>query len=137
MIVINVFSSNKWEAFLMLYKLVSKVQYFTLIIKNFLIFRDIFSVLGNPPAFHALQEALIEHVNNLSPKPDAIVVLESRGFLLGPLVALHLNIPCIPIRKKGKLPGHINQQEYTLEYGMVIFFFLLSLSHFYFKKKAL
>ncbi|KAJ9586664.1 hypothetical protein L9F63_019739 [Diploptera punctata] len=85
-----------------------------------IIFRDIFSVLSNPPAFHALKDALFEHVSEITPKPDVIVVLESRGFLFGPIVALH-NIPCVPVRKKGKLPGDICRQEYTLEYGTDVF----------------
>lgn len=47
-------------------------------------------------------------------------MLEARGFLLGPLLALHLNVPCVPVRKKGKLPGKVAQLEYTLEYAKVI-----------------
>ena len=41
------------------------------------------------------------------------------GFLFGPQVASALNVPFIPIRKKGKLPGKTIQASYEKEYGMV------------------
>lgn len=55
----------------------------------------------------------------LKGKVDCVAMLEARGFLLGPLMALHLNVPCVPVRKKGKLPGQVAQLEYTLEYAKV------------------
>ena len=36
---------------------------------------------------------------------------------LGMAVAHKLNVGFVPIRKKGKLPGKVLRQEYTLEYG--------------------
>lgn len=50
---------------------------------------------------------------------DYIVVPEARGFLLGAAVANKLNIGCIPVRKKGKLPPTAveRQFEYEKEYG--------------------
>jgi len=48
---------------------------------------------------------------------DAIVGVESRGFLFGFLLANKMKIPFIPIRKVGKLPGETLQYKYDLEYG--------------------
>jgi adenine phosphoribosyltransferase len=48
---------------------------------------------------------------------DAVAGLESRGFLLGMMIAQKLNVPFIPIRKKGKLPYKTISQSYLLEYG--------------------
>ena len=48
---------------------------------------------------------------------DAIVGIESRGFLFGFLLANRMNIPFIPIRKSGKLPGDTVKISYDLEYG--------------------
>jgi len=53
-------------------------------------------------------------------KIDAIVGVESRGFLFGPMIAQRLNIPFVPVRKKGKLPGKTVQVSYDLEYGSAI-----------------
>ncbi|XP_067001759.1 adenine phosphoribosyltransferase [Anabrus simplex] len=80
-----------------------------------IIFRDIFSVLKVPEAFKILQELLVQRVKLKA--PDAVIGLESRGFLLGPIIALQLGLPFVPIRKKGKLPGKIKQLSYTIEYG--------------------
>jgi len=48
---------------------------------------------------------------------DAIIGIESRGFLFGLPLALRLGIPFIPIRKKGKLPAETVGLSYDLEYG--------------------
>lgn len=43
--------------------------------------------------------------------------IESRGFILGSILANKLNAGFIPIRKRGKLPAEIFSQSYDLEYG--------------------
>ena len=48
---------------------------------------------------------------------DAVVGIESRGFLYGFLLANKLGVPFIPIRKTGKLPGKTIKYKYELEYG--------------------
>ena len=50
---------------------------------------------------------------------DYIVSPEARGFLLGTAIASKMNIGCIPIRKKGKLPPTVveSQVTYEKEYG--------------------
>lgn len=85
------------------------------------LFRDLFSVLRNPSAFRALQDVMIEYVSHLTSRPEAVVALEARGFLLGTLIARHFDIPFIPIRKKGKLPGEVICTTFTLEYGTGVF----------------
>lgn len=52
---------------------------------------------------------------------DVIVGLESRGFILAPLLAVKLNAGFVPIRKKGRLPGVCKEIAYTLEYRSVSF----------------
>lgn len=48
---------------------------------------------------------------------DAIVGVESRGFLFGFRLASALNIPFVMVRKPGKLPFRKVAQSYDLEYG--------------------
>ncbi|KAL2733214.1 adenine phosphoribosyltransferase [Vespula maculifrons] len=78
-------------------------------------FRDIFPVFQNTLALKALRDLLVEHVLFL--EIDLIAGLDSRGFLLGPMVCIEIDKPFIPIRKKGKLPGKVLSQDYSLEYG--------------------
>ena len=47
-----------------------------------------------------------------------VVGIESRGFILGPLLAVRLNAGFIPIRKPGKLPAAVFEESYAKEYGM-------------------
>lgn len=46
-----------------------------------------------------------------------VVGMESRGFILGAMVAAHLGAGFVPVRKKGKLPYRTMQESYELEYG--------------------
>ena len=46
-----------------------------------------------------------------------VVAIESRGFILGPLLAVRLNAGFIPIRKPGKLPAAVFEESYQKEYG--------------------
>jgi adenine phosphoribosyltransferase len=58
-----------------------------------------------------------EFIARFETKPDAIVGIESRGFLFGFLVANKLDIPFVLVRKAGKLPYKTVSIEYDLEYG--------------------
>jgi len=48
---------------------------------------------------------------------DKVVGIESRGFMFAPILAYHLNVGFVPVRKKGKLPGKTVSMAYDLEYG--------------------
>ena len=55
----------------------------------------------------------------LPSKPFSIFIvgIESRGFIVGTALATVQKVGFIPIRKAGKLPGDVDSQDYTLEYG--------------------
>lgn len=82
-------------------------------------FIDILPIFQSPVAFESLLEVLVllirERFGNQI--PDVIVGLEARGFLFGPTLALRLDRPFVPVRKKGKLPGACRTVEYKKEYG--------------------
>jgi adenine phosphoribosyltransferase len=46
-----------------------------------------------------------------------VVGIESRGFIMGPIMALELGAGFVPIRKPGKLPAEVYEEEYEKEYG--------------------
>lgn len=50
-----------------------------------------------------------------------MVGLDARGFLFCFMIAAELEISCVPVRKKGKLPGECLQFSYVLEYGTDVF----------------
>ena len=78
-------------------------------------FKDITSVLLNPDLVTEIIDAFIKRLDGV--KIDAIVGVESRGFLFGLLLANKMNLPFVPIRKVGKLPGDTLKYKYDLEYG--------------------
>lgn len=79
--------------------------------------RDVFTAMRNGNVCRVIKELLIDHIQKADSLPEAIVGLDARGFLFGFMLAAELNLPFIPIRKKGKLPGKCLSYEYTLEYG--------------------
>jgi len=50
-------------------------------------------------------------------QPDAILAVEARGFLIAPQIADKLDVPLIPIRKKGKLPQSSHVIKTSNEYS--------------------
>lgn len=82
--------------------------------KKGIMFKDITPILENQALCNEIIDGFIDR---LSVKPDAVVGIESRGFLFGFLLANKLNIPFILIRKAGKLPYKTISYEYNLEYG--------------------
>lgn len=80
-------------------------------------FRDIFSLMKDPALFSDCIRLLVDHVLREHPDTEIIAGLDSRGFIFGPVIAQNLNLPFVPIRKRGKLPGETHQASYSLEYG--------------------
>jgi adenine phosphoribosyltransferase len=78
-------------------------------------FKDITPLLANPRLFNGSIALLTEKY-----KPgdvDAVVGIDARGFIFAAAAALHLEAGFVPVRKKGKLPYRVEEQEYALEYG--------------------
>ena len=80
-----------------------------------IIFKDITPILLDPQLTREIINQIIDQVKPLN--LDAIVGIESRGFWFGIMLANKLEIPFIPIRKKGKLPYKTVSYSYNLEYG--------------------
>jgi adenine phosphoribosyltransferase len=80
-----------------------------------IVFKDITPVLAAPAAFAAVIELLAEHGAALH--CDAVLAIESRGFILGAPLAQRLGLPLHLVRKRGKLPRAALSVRYELEYG--------------------
>lgn len=80
-------------------------------------FIDIMPLFLQKDVLNEIIERFVQELKNK--KIDYLVVPEARGFLLGAAIANKLNIGCIPVRKKGKLPPTTveKQFEYEKEYG--------------------
>ncbi|MEM8790426.1 MAG: adenine phosphoribosyltransferase [Pseudomonadota bacterium] len=81
-------------------------------------FRDVTTLFSDPVGFGRAVDGIIAPY--LDHHVDGIVAMDARGFILGGAAAYRLNLPFIPIRKKGKLPGATLAEAYSLEYGEAI-----------------
>ena len=84
--------------------------------KRGIVFRDITTLTKNGPALNEAVTLLADRFR--SKKPDIVLGIESRGFVIGTGVALKLGVGMDFVRKKGKLPWKTFRAEYSLEYGV-------------------
>jgi adenine phosphoribosyltransferase len=80
-----------------------------------ILFKDITPLLQEPKALRDVVDRLTAAFK--AAKLNAIVSIESRGFLFGAPLAYNLDLPLVPVRKPGKLPAAKMSIEYSLEYG--------------------
>jgi adenine phosphoribosyltransferase len=83
--------------------------------KKGIVFRDITTLLKEPAAIRFAADQLVsryagQHISK-------VVGVESRGFILGSILADRLSVGFVPIRKPGKLPSSVLKETYQLEYG--------------------
>lgn len=80
-----------------------------------ILFKDITPLLADGGALRDSTWAMAEPFRR--EKIDQVVGIESRGFILGAIVARELGVGFIPVRKPNKLPAKTTSIEYALEYG--------------------
>lgn len=78
-------------------------------------FKDITTLFQSPSHLKELSDILYERYKEKS--ITKVVGIESRGFFMGPQLAVRLNAGFVPIRKPGKLPYKVIEEKYTKEYG--------------------
>ena len=81
-----------------------------------ILFRDITPLLGNAAALRQVVDWLATTYQDTA--LDAVIGVESRGFIFGAPLAERLGLGFVPVRKPGKLPADRHVEEYALEYGM-------------------
>lgn len=83
-----------------------------------ILFKDIAPVLADPAGLAGMTDELTEAARAL--RPEVVVAVEARGFILGAPIALALGVGFVPVRKPGKLPYLTRSVAYALEYGEAV-----------------
>lgn len=83
--------------------------------KQGVMFRDITTLLKDPEALRHAVKKMKAHYSGR--QIDLVVAAESRGFILGAILAHELNAGFVPLRKPGKLPSKTIRQEFETEYS--------------------
>ncbi len=93
-------------------KYVAKVPNFP---KDGIVFLDVTPIFLDGEAYNYAIEKISDYAK--SKGANLIVGPEARGFLVGAPVATRLKIGFAPVRKPGKLPRDVIEEDYELEYG--------------------
>lgn len=83
--------------------------------KEGILFKDITTMLKDATHLATLVDALYDQYKDKG--ITKVVGLESRGFILGTVLAYKLGAGFVPVRKPGKLPAPTYSEKYSLEYG--------------------
>lgn len=83
--------------------------------KKGVVFRDLTTLWANGKLMRQAIDALYEYAKKK--RPDKIVGIEARGFIVGAPLADRLGVGFVPARKLGKLPSKKLTIDYELEYG--------------------
>ncbi|MDQ2092064.1 adenine phosphoribosyltransferase [Marimonas arenosa] len=83
-----------------------------------IMFRDVTTLFSDPRGFRMAIDQMLHPFAGM--QIDKVVGLEARGFILGGAIAHQLTVGFVPVRKKGKLPGPVISEDYTLEYGEAV-----------------
>jgi len=83
--------------------------------KKGIVFKDITTLLADPGAFHRAMDLFAFLCSET--RANKVVAVESRGFIVGSVLAERLGAGFVPVRKPGKLPAATRRITYDLEYG--------------------
>ncbi|NDV65475.1 adenine phosphoribosyltransferase [Bacteroides sp. 224] len=78
-------------------------------------FKDVTTLFKDPECLQLLSDMMYEMYKDKG--ITKVIGIESRGFIMGPILATRLNAGFIPIRKPGKLPAEVIEESYSKEYG--------------------
>ena len=84
--------------------------------KKGILFKDITTMLKDKEGLRLASQLLTERY--LDKGITKVVGIESRGFIMGPIVAEKIGAGFVPMRKPGKLPADTVSESYSKEYGV-------------------
>ena len=79
-------------------------------------FKDLTTVFISPECLSWLKEKMVSKYQGLG--VTKVIGIESRGFIMAPMVAEAIGAGFVPIRKPGKLPAKVVEARYEKEYGV-------------------
>ena len=80
-----------------------------------ILFYDVTTLFKQPAVLKGLADNMYEVYKDKG--ITKVVGIESRGFIMAPILATRLNAGFVPIRKPGKLPAETIETSYEKEYG--------------------
>ena len=80
-----------------------------------ILFWDVTTLFKDAACLRELEDILYEHYKDKG--ITKVVGLESRGFVMGPALAIRLGAGFVMARKPGKLPADTYSESYMKEYG--------------------
>ena len=80
-----------------------------------ILFYDVTPLFKDPWCLQELSDILYDMYKGRG--ITKVVGIESRGFIMAPILATRLNAGFVPIRKRGKLPAETLEISYGKEYG--------------------
>lgn len=80
-----------------------------------ILFYDVTTLFKDPKCLQELSDTMYNMYKGKG--ITKVIGIESRGFIMGPILATRLNAGFIPIRKPGKLPAETIEESYDKEYG--------------------
>ena len=80
-----------------------------------IVFKDITPLLADREAFAFTVQQICERFADAA--ITKVLGIEARGFIFAAPAAVSFGAGFVPVRKAGKLPYHIEREEYELEYG--------------------
>ena len=81
-----------------------------------ILFKDITTMLKDKDGLRLASQLLCERYAGKG--ITKVVGIESRGFIMGPIVAEKVGAGFVPMRKPGKLPANTVSESYSKEYGV-------------------
>lgn len=85
--------------------------------KKGILFYDVTTLFKDAKAFGFAVDKIAAHYKNGGKAFDKIVSMESRGFILGAVLAYKFGAGFVPVRKPGKLPAETISEKFEKEYG--------------------
>lgn len=78
-------------------------------------FKDLTTVFVRPDCLTWLKQQMVNKYQGKG--VTKVIGIESRGFIIAPMVAEAIGAGFVPIRKPGKLPAEVVEASYEKEYG--------------------